>query len=87
MFGFDEERVWDLDEEQFIFYALAAHPEAGSIGRAGRLRYPVMVDEDAYKARQTAAPSLWIESDYGLDQIRKEFEEKGLRGPRGAAHR
>ena len=81
MFGFDEESVWDLDEDQFIFWALAAHPEVGSVGRAGRLRYPGMVDEKGYKARQTAAPSLWIESNYGLDQIRKEFEDKGLNGP------
>jgi len=87
MFGFDEESVWDLDEDQFIFWALAAHPEVGSVGRAGRLRYPVMLDEEAYEARQSAAPSLWIESDYGLQQIIKAFEEKGLKGPRGTANR
>jgi len=87
MFSFDEESVWDLDEDQFIFWALAAHPEIGSVGSAGRLRYPVMLDEDAYKARQSAAPSLWIESDYGLQQIIQEFKDKGLKGPRGTASR
>lgn len=85
--GITPESVWDLDEDQFNFYAAAAHPESGGVGLAARLRSPVFLDEKGYKALQALVPPLLIEGEESTQWVIDQFKDKGLKGPNATTDR